>query len=104
MRDPSAAGAILEILRSLAGVRSAVEVPDELRRKAVELESAHERSSVLPVRNLGVRLLADRAACFAILKDGTFRPPASPRSTWWKKMLPRNVCTPWWWMVGGMRW
>jgi hypothetical protein len=69
---------ILEVLRSIPGVRSAVPLSDELARRAVELESRYERSSVLPVRNLGVQLLTQRDCTFVILKDGTFRAPGVP--------------------------
>ncbi len=77
MADPSASEQVLDLLKCIPGVRLAAQVPDDLRRRAVEREAAHERASVLPVRNLGVRLLAERAACFAILKDGTFRSPGA---------------------------
>jgi len=69
---------ILEVLESIPGVRRAVQLSDEQRRRAVELEARHEQGSAIPVRNLGVRLLADRHACFAVLKDATFRPPRIP--------------------------
>jgi hypothetical protein len=69
---------ILEVLQSIPGVRRAVQLSDEQRRRAVELEARHEQASAIPLRNLGVRLLADRAACFALLKDRTFRPPRIP--------------------------
>lgn len=79
MRDsPRSAEPILRLLRSLSGVRRAELLSDELRREAVAREARLERASVIPVRNLGVRLLADRDACFAVLKDGTFRPPGVP--------------------------
>ena len=78
MPDPAATARILEILQAIPGVRRAVEVPDDLRRRLVALEEAHERASVLPVRNLGLRLLAGRAACGALLKDGSFRSPGIP--------------------------
>jgi hypothetical protein len=69
---------ILEVLRSIPGVRSAAALSAELVGRVVELESRYERSSVLPVRNLGMRLLAQRDSCFIILKDGTFRAPGVP--------------------------
>ena len=69
---------ILDVLQSIPGVRRAVRLPDELRRKAVDLEARHEQSSAIPVRNLGVRLLADRTDCYALLKDSGFRPPRIP--------------------------
>jgi len=74
-RDPKA---ILDLLQSLPGVRRVACVSPEVVRRAVELEARHERSSVLPVRNLGVRLLSQRESCFVVLKDGTFRPPGVP--------------------------
>jgi len=69
---------ILDILLSLPGVRQAAEVSRDLLLRAVELEEHHESSSVLPVRNLGVRLLAQRGSCFVVLKDRSFRPPGVP--------------------------
>jgi hypothetical protein len=77
-REPSSARPVLDVLQSIPGVRRAVQLTDDLRSRAVAVEAQHEKSSVLPVRNLGVRLLADRDACVAILKDGTFRPPGIP--------------------------
>ena len=69
---------ILDILQSIPGVLRVVRLSDELRRRAVELEARHEQASVIPIRNLGVRLLADRNACFVLLKDSAFRPPRVP--------------------------
>ena len=46
--------------------------------RAVELEERHEMSSVIPIRNLGVRILGERDTCFALLKDTTFRTPKVP--------------------------
>ena len=69
---------IVEVLQSIPGVRRAVQLSDEQRRRMVELEARHEQASAIPVRNLGVRLLADRHTCFALLKDSTFRPPRIP--------------------------
>jgi len=74
-RDPKA---ILDLLHALPGVRRAAVVPPDVVRQAVELEARHERASVLPVRNLGVRLLSRRESCFIVLKDRTFRPPGAP--------------------------
>jgi hypothetical protein len=69
---------ILDVLQSIPGARRAVQLSDEQRRRAVELEARHEQASVIPIRNLGVRLLADRTACFVLLKDSTFRSPRVP--------------------------
>jgi hypothetical protein len=69
---------VLEVLLSIPGARRAAALSEDLVRRAVELEARHERSSVLPVRNLGMRLLAQRTSCFVLLKDATFRPPGVP--------------------------
>ncbi|MGO9309414.1 MAG: hypothetical protein ACLQDL_10370 [Spirochaetia bacterium] len=71
-------GRILDLLESIPGVHRVGRLSDEQRRRAIALEARHERSSVIPVRNLGVRLLADRHVCCALLKDSTFRAPRVP--------------------------
>jgi hypothetical protein len=69
---------ILDLLRSIPGVRRAERMSEEQRLHAVELEARHERASAIPVRNLGVRMLAQRHTCVALLKDSTFRAPRIP--------------------------
>jgi hypothetical protein len=69
---------ILRILRAIPGVHRAVLLSDAERRRAVELEERYEMSSVIPIRNLGVRILGERNTCFALLKDTTFRAPKVP--------------------------
>jgi hypothetical protein len=69
---------ILVVLQSIPGVHRVEQLSDEQRRRAVELEARHEGASAIPVRNLGVRLLAERTTCFALLKDSTFRSPLIP--------------------------
>ena len=76
--EPPAEERILEILRTIPGVHRAVKLSDAQRSRAVELEQRHEMSSAIPVHNLGVRILAERHTCFALLKDGTFRAPKVP--------------------------
>lgn len=76
--EPQAEEKILRILRTIPGVHRAVQLSDAERRRAVELEERNEMSSAIPVRNLGVRILAERNTCFALLKDGTFRSPKVP--------------------------
>ncbi len=66
------------ILARIPGVVSVARLDDDARRRVVELERTHEGKLSLPVRNLGVSLMADREACFVILKTATFRPPKSP--------------------------
>jgi hypothetical protein len=67
-----------EILRSIPGVVEVARLDGGARWRAIDLESSSEISSVLPVRNLGVKLLASRDHCYAILKDGRFRSPKGP--------------------------
>lgn len=76
--DDMAAAGIERILRGLPGVVAAARLDDRQRLRVVDLEAQAERSSVLPVRNLGVGMLAELPLCFALLKDSTFRPPGVP--------------------------
>ena len=69
---------IVKILSDLPGVVSAAALTDAQKERAVELESRHDASSVIPIRNVGVALVARRDACFVLLKDGGFRPPSIP--------------------------
>ena len=46
-------------------------------------------SSVIPIRNLGVRFLGERNTCFALLKDRRSAPRRSPRCSWWRRTRPR---------------
>jgi hypothetical protein len=78
MRGPRIEERILQVLRTIPGVHRVVLLSDAERRRAVELEERHEMSSVIPIRNLGVRVLAERNTCFALLKDTTFRSPKVP--------------------------
>jgi hypothetical protein len=69
---------VADILRNLPGVVSLARLDDGQRRTAVLLEEQYAGSSALQIRNLGVELLAARDVCFALLKDGGFRPPKTP--------------------------
>jgi hypothetical protein len=77
MRE-STLGLVARILGEIPGVVNVAALDDEQVRRVVELESSHERKLSLPVRNLGVSLMADRDACFVVLKTATFRPPKAP--------------------------
>lgn len=66
------------ILSGISGAVAVVRLDDGSRQRVIELESLHEKKLSLPVRNLGVSLMAGRDACFVVLKTGTFRPPKSP--------------------------
>jgi hypothetical protein len=66
------------ILQAIPGVEEVAPLDREQVQRVVELESSHEMNLSLPCRNLGVRLIAARDACFVLLKAGTFRPPGAP--------------------------
>jgi hypothetical protein len=66
------------ILQAIPGVEEVAPLDREQVQRVVELESSHEMNLSLPCRNLGVRLIAARDACFVLLKTGTFRPPGAP--------------------------
>ena len=70
--------AAAEVLKGIPGVRAVSALDLAQKQQVVELESHHERQLSLPVRNLGVSLLAAREACFVVLKTGSFRPPSAP--------------------------
>ena len=76
--DSVTAGRIEKLLGKIPGTVAVVRLGRDERLKVVELEAVFERSSVLPIRNIGVRMLAERAACFALLKDARFRAPRVP--------------------------
>lgn len=69
---------ILELLRGIPGVHAAERLAGDQVRRVCELESRYESSSVIPIHNIGVRMLSERDACFVLLKDGRFRPPKVP--------------------------
>ncbi len=76
--DAGTCSIIVKILTDLPGVVSAAVLTDAQKERAVELESRHDAASVIPIRNVGVALIARRDACFVLLKGGGFRPPAIP--------------------------
>jgi len=67
-----------KILKGIPGVVEVARLDGGQRWRAIDLESAYEVSSVLPVRNLGVKLLGTRDHCYVILKDRRFRSPKAP--------------------------
>jgi hypothetical protein len=67
-----------EILKGIPGAVAVARLDGGQRWRAIDLESTYEVSSALPVRNVGVKLLASRDHCYAILKDGRFRAPKAP--------------------------
>jgi len=77
-KEESTADRVREILKNLHGVINVAQLDDTQRSRLIEHERHYETSSVLPVRNIGVGLLAQRDRCFVILKDTRFRPPRMP--------------------------
>lgn len=74
-------GTGLEVERILSSIPGAVKIgalDDGQRSRVVELEARHEMRLAVPVRNLGVSLMADRNFCFVILKTAGFRAPPVP--------------------------
>ena len=74
----NAEAGILELLKGIAGVLRVGLLTGEQLRIVAELEARYEASSVIPIHNIGVRLLSQRDACFVLLKDRSFRPPRVP--------------------------
>ncbi len=66
------------ILSGLAGVRDVRRLDGKTRERLRCVESEYEASSVIPVRNIGVACAAGREEALVVLKDGRFRPPATP--------------------------
>lgn len=66
------------VLSSLPGVVSVAALDDGRRARVMELEARHEVRLAVPVRNLGVSVVARRDVCFVILKTAGFRAPSAP--------------------------
>jgi hypothetical protein len=66
------------ILKGLAGVRDVRRLGVKTRERLLRVESEYEGSSVIPIRNIGVACAAGREVALVVLKDGRFRPPATP--------------------------
>jgi hypothetical protein len=50
----------------------------EVLARVLAEEKRYESGGILPVRNLGVEVAAEREVVFAVLKDRSFRPPPAP--------------------------
>ena len=72
------AARIRSLLMGIPGTVEVAELSTPQRDRALELESAYEATSMLPIRNMGIRLLAQRETCCALLKDARFRAPRVP--------------------------
>ncbi len=68
-----------DLLQNLNGVKAVSRIEDESRKKIIELEDDYEKSSVIGLQNLGIRMIMQCGSVFAILKSSSFRPP--PDST-----------------------
>jgi hypothetical protein len=66
------------ILRAIPGVKSVVALDAVQKQNVVGLETLSEKSRSLPVRNLGVSLMAQREMCLVLLKTAVFRAPRAP--------------------------
>jgi hypothetical protein len=69
---------IIELLKSLEGVKQAGRVSDEMRSKLVEHEERYSSLGPIGVDNIGVRSAAERERLYFIIKDKRFRPPPTP--------------------------
>jgi len=70
---------ITDILQNLSGVIQTSQVEDHSRKKIIELEEDYEKSSVIGLQNIGIRMIMNCDTVYAILKNSSFRPP--PDST-----------------------
>ncbi len=67
-----------EVLSAIPGTVRVARLDRGQVRRVVELETRHERTLVLPVRNLGISMMASRESCLVILKSAGFRAPKVP--------------------------
>ena len=66
---------ILELLRSMTGVKHVGRVSDDMKRKLIEHEDRYFTIGPIGVDNLGVRQAVERDRTYFIVKDKRFRPP-----------------------------
>ena len=66
---------ILELLRSMAGVKHVGKVSDDMKKKLIEHEDRYFTIGPIGVDNLGVRQAVERDRVYFIVKDKRFRPP-----------------------------
>jgi len=69
---------VVELLKSLEGVKHVGKVSDDVRRKLIEHEERYSSLGPIGVDNLGVRSAAERDRLYFIIKDKRFRPPPIP--------------------------
>lgn len=82
MSEPGGAGSVVEetlrILSGLPGIVAVHRVQHGIVEQVVELESRYEQGALVPLKNLGVRVAANRDVAVGVLKDGHFREPPEP--------------------------
>ena len=69
---------IESLLRGLRGIVDVRLIDPSALYALLQEEARCERLSFLPLRNLGLQEVKERAEVFALLKDGRFRPPPAP--------------------------
>jgi hypothetical protein len=75
---PSAVEEALRVLTGLPGIVSAKRIQRGTTEQVVELENRYERGSLVPLKNLGVRIALKRDVAVGVLKDSHFREPPEP--------------------------
>jgi len=70
---------ITDLLQNIEGVIKTSPIKTECRKKILKLEEDYEKSSVIGLQNIGIRLIMNCDSVIAILKNSSFRPP--PDST-----------------------
>jgi hypothetical protein len=69
---------VLRVLSGLPGIVAVKQVRRETVQQVVELESRYEQGTLVPLKNLGVRIALKRDAAVGVLKDSHFREPPDP--------------------------
>lgn len=69
---------ILTLLASLKGVIDVACMQNETIEPIKQKENDYEKLQVVELKNIGIHYVLERELLFAILKDGSFRPPPMP--------------------------
>ena len=76
--SPTGLEEALRLLAGLPGVVAAEPVRREIVEQVVELENRYEQGTLVPLKNLGVRIASKREIAVALLKNKIFREPPEP--------------------------
>jgi len=68
----------LRVVSGLPGIVAVMRVRRATVRQVVELESRYEQGTLVPLKNLGVRIALKRDVAIGVLKDKHFREPPEP--------------------------